>query len=799
MQELHYTKLKNFITTDDLGWEFNTTGELEIESAELIGQQRGAEALRFGLNIKSKGYNIYVSGLPGTGRTTFATQYAEELAKNEETPPDLCYVYNFANPKSPKALMLPTGMGKILQEEMDELIERLQEELPKVFNTKDVENQKSEIMKGFQEWRDEMIKEMTDEAKKQNFGIKTTNSGMYFVPIVDGEVISEDQYEELSQEQKDNISQHSEVVQKQASEVMRLIRDFEKNTRKEIEDFEYTIALFTVGHHVSILLEKYAEFEDITTYLMAVKEDILDDMEAFIEQESEEEETLQFILPWYSKRNASEAFTKYKVNVLVDNSHLSGAPVIVDFNPTYTNLVGEIEYDNEYGNLITDFLKIKPGLLHKANGGYLILQAYDVLTNHHVWETLRRTMLTGQLVTEPMREYTTGVAVSGNRPEPFPIDFKILMVGDHFFYNILYEYDDAFQKLFKINADFDYEMTSNKKNIKSLAMFIKRFSSQENLLDFDAQAVLRLVEYSSRLAENQEKITTCFNKICEILVESNTWAKLDGADVITADYVIKAIDQRNKRLSLYEDKLSEMIEKGVIMISTSGKKVGEINGLAVLDMGDYVFAKPSKITATTYVGKAGIVNIEKEAEMSGNIHEKGVQVLTGYLGQIYAQEFPLSLSCRLCFEQSYNGVDGDSASSTELYAVLSSLADLPITQELAVTGSINQRGEIQPIGGVTYKVEGFFDLCQKRGLSGRQGVIIPAQNIKDLVLKDQVIEQVKKGMFHIYPITHVNEGIELLMGMAAGEKNEKGKYPANTVHGRVYKRLKDFYKRSLSE
>ncbi|MDR3238506.1 MAG: AAA family ATPase [Clostridiales bacterium] len=795
-RELDYTELKKAINPQTLGFE--TTAELDTAPG-IIGQNRAAAALQFGLNIKTKGYNIYVCGDPGTGRSTFAKSFAEEKAALEPTPPDLCYVYNFENPKCPSVLTLSAGLGRLLRDQMDELINRLLNELPKLFSSKDFETQKSDIVKIYQEQRDQVIKSMTEEARKQNFGVKNTNSGIYFMPIVEGEVISEEQYDALTQEQKDEISADSENIQKKASEAMRQIKEFERQTRKDVEEAEYAVGLFAVGRHINAILNEYEDNPQVIQYLLAVKEDILDHIEDFIMEEGEDEENIQSYLPWYSKKNAEDLFSKYKINLITDNASQTGAPVVVNFNPTYTNLVGEIEYDNEFGNFSTDFMKIKPGLLHKANGGYLILKAHDVLTNFHSWETLRRVLLTGEIVTEPMREYTTGVAVSGIKPQPLKVNVKVLLVGEGGLYDLMYTYDEDFPKLFKIRADFDDEMKMDAENIYQVCRFMQNFVQSEKTPPFHKAAAAKIIEASARMAERQNKLSANFNKITEILAEAAAWARMEDAPLILEAHVRKAIGQREFRLNMLEEKLSEMIAEGSILIDTDGSKIGQINGLAVLDMEDYLFAKPSRITATTYVGKAGVVNIEKEAEMSGSIHDKGVQVLIGYLGQTYAQEFPLSLSCRVCFEQNYSGIDGDSASSAELYAVLSSLAGLPIFQGVAVTGSINQRGEIQPIGGVTYKVEGFFDLCAKRGLTGAQGVIIPRQNVADLMLRDNVIEAVEQGLFHIYSIESIEDGIAVLTGAEAGVKNDKGRYPAESVHSRVLKRLKEFHRKALDE
>jgi lon-related putative ATP-dependent protease len=776
---------------------FETTAGIEAFTG-ISGQRRAASALEFGLNIKTKGYNIYVCGSPGTGRSTFAKAFCQERAALEPTPSDICYVYNFQNPKSPKVLELPAGCGAALRDDMEELINRLLTELPPLFSNREVESQKSEIVKIYQDRRDAVIRDITEEAKEQNFGVKTTSSGIYFMPIVDGEMISEDQYDALSQEKKDEISEDSEFISKKAAEAMRQIKEFERQTRKEVDEMEYTIGLFAVGRHINSIMADYEAYPQVLEYLKLVREDILEHIEDFAVDE-DEDEPVQNYFPWYNKKSGEDTFSKYKINLMADNSQIKGAPVVVDFNPTYSNLVGEIEYDNEYGNFSTDFMKIKPGIIHKANGGYLIMQAKDLLSNYHSWETLRRVLLTGEIVTEPMREYATGIAVSGIKPQPVKVNVKVILIGTGFFYELLYECEEDFPKLFKIRADFDDEMKLSDDNVHQVCRFIKTYVEREKTPDFHVNAIAKVIEASARQAERQNKLTANFNRLSEILAESVAWAQLEESSLVLESHVRKAIQEQEYRLNMYEEKLTEMIEDGTILIDTEGFKVGQLNGLAVLDMGDYAFAKPSRITATSYVGKAGIVNIEKEAEMSGSIHEKGVQVLIGYLGQTYAQEFPLSLSCRICFEQNYSGIDGDSASSTELYAVMSSISQLPINQSLAVTGSMNQRGEIQPIGGVTHKIEGFFDLCKNRGLTGGQGVIIPKTNVSDLMLKDEVVQAVKAGQFHIYSIETVDDGIELLTGVKAGARSDKDKYPVDSVHGKIMKKLREYYKKATEE
>ena len=598
---------------------------------------------------------------------------------------------------------------------------------------------------------------------------------------------------------KDVIEKNSQIVQEKASAIMRDIRELDKESKWCVDQLDYKVGMFAIGHHVSAVQEKYEQNEKAVAYINAVKEDVLENISQFFEDEEDGEEGLASLLPMLSKKQPEDVTLKYKVNLIVDNSETEGAPVVTTFNPTYYNLVGEVEYDSEFGNLTTDFMKIKSGLFHKANGGYLIVQAQDILSAPQAWEALRRVIKTKEINMDAIREQLGTVVAPTLKPEPIPANIKIIMIGSSYYYELLSTYDEEFDKFFKIRADFDYEMPRSQENMLKIAQFIKGFTMREKTMDFDVSAVCAVVEYSSRAAERQNKLSTRFNHLAEILGEAAAWARLDGAEMVTAKHVQKTIVEKEDRLRLYEEKLDEMLEENVIMIDVDGAEVGQINGLAVLDMGSYAFGNPSRITATTYVGKSGIVNIEKEARMSGQTHDKGVQIITGYLGQTYAQKFPLSLSCRVCFEQNYNGIDGDSASSTELYCILSSLAELPIRQDLAVTGSVNQKGEIQAIGGVTYKIEGFFDLCKKRGLTGKQGVIIPVSNIRDLVLKDEVVEAVKEGVFHIYPISTIDEGIALLMSTPAGEKDEKGEYPPDSVHGKVMAKLKAFWKYAEGE
>lgn len=788
-KELGYKELKNICEPEKLG--FKTTDDVECFEG-IIGQERAVKAFEFGLNVKMKGYNIYVSGPSGSGKTTYAKLSAEKKAKNERVPYDWCYVYNFDDPRCPLSLRFEPGVGRQFRDDMNELVSFFNTELSKAFSSEDYDKQKTDLSRTYDDKRDELIKRLDSVAADKGFSLKTSNSGIIFQPVIDGELIDEDNYDNLAENQKNDINERLELIQDDVNAIMRDIKGVDKEYKQKMDDLDYKVGMFAIGHYVSSLQEKYQNSERVIKYLEAVQEDVLENIDQFTEPETDEDDPIAALIPKLGGVKNEDVTLKYRVNLIVDNSKTEGAPVVVDYNPTYYNLVGEVEYDNEYGNLTTDFMKIKAGLMHKANGGYLIIQVQDLLSNVQAWEALRRIVKTREITIENLRDQIGAITVSSLKPEPIPADVKVILIGSSYYYELLRGYDEDFSKLFKIRADFDYEMERSNDNIYKIAGFISKFSKNERTAPFDSTAVAAVIEYASRIVESQKKLSTRFNLITEILAESATWAMLDGADIITSEYVKKADAEREYRLAMYQEKMNELLDDNTVMIATDGYCVGKINGLAVLDMGDYVFGSPTRITATTYMGKSGIVNIEKEAEMSGPTHNKGVQIITGYLGSMYAQDMPLSLSCRIAFEQNYNGIDGDSASSTELYCILSSLSEIPVNQSLAVTGSVNQCGEIQAIGGVTYKIEGYFDLCLRRGLTGRQGVVIPMSNVKDLVLKDDVIQAVKDGMFHIYPISSIDEGIELLLGTEAGKKNEKGQYPPDSVHGKVMAKLKEF-------
>jgi lon-related putative ATP-dependent protease len=786
-RELNYTELRSSFDVNT--FNFNTTADIE-PSHDIIGQERAIKALEFGLKINIRGYNIFMTGPSGTGKTAYAKDYVNKLAQGKPVPDDWCYVYNFNNVHQPTALSLPAGKGKEFENDMNEFVKSIQSDLPKAFDSEDYENQETEIYRDSQEHKTELLEQLSNDAEKLGFKVKTSDTGIYFLPIVDGKALSEEEYCELDENIKNQIHQKSEVVHAETMDIMRKIKTLEDSAEEKIKEWQNKVALFAVGVHIHKLTEKYEQFPKILTYLQDVQNDILNNLDDFI-QDDPSDSPAAALLPFLVKKD-SAPYEKYKVNLIIDNSHLTGAPVIVHYNPTYYNLMGKCEYENEYGTVSTDYSLIKSGLFHQANGGYLILQAEDLLNNVQSWEALKRVLKTKEITIENIKEQMGLIAMSTLKPEPIPADIKIILIGGSDLYHILYEYDEDFNKFFKIKSDFDDEMNLCNENVYKICQFISSFCRRENVPHFDKSAISKIIEYISRQVEDQRKVTTKVNNLVEILAESATWAQLEGSDIVSYNHVTKALKEKAYRSNSYDQKLLEYMEEGTIMIDTQGSVVGQINGLSVLDMSDLVFGKPSRITANTYLGKSGIVNIEREVHMSGTTHTKGVLILSAYIGEKFAQEIPMSLTASICFEQLYSGIEGDSASSTELYAILSSLSGIPINQGIAVTGSVNQKGEIQPIGGATYKIEGFFELCKSRGLTGAQGVIIPHQNVINLSLSDEVVEAVKEGKFHIYPVKTIDEGVEILTGVEAGEKQPDGSYPKGSINYLAYERLKNY-------
>jgi lon-related putative ATP-dependent protease len=767
-------------------FQFHSTEEIE-PLAGMIGQERAVQSVAFGLANEKFGYNIFMSGVVGSGKLTYAQEVIRKIAVTAPTPDDWCYVYNFANPSQPKVLRLPSGMAKLFKADIKDLIEDLKAEIPKAFYGEDYDREKAAILKKFQDERMELMDVLNNAAQEAGFLPQWTQSGFASIPVIDGKPLTSDDFQKLDPKVREEVEKKSQFLRDKALQVIRKIQQSERVIKEHVKELDNRIGLFAVGHLIDTLKEKYHEHSPIIEHLEAIRSEVLTNLDDF-RPKTEEENPIMAMF----KKGMEASLEKYKVNVLISHSDSRGAPVIIESNPTYYNLIGRVEYENRMGVVNTDFSMIKPGALHRANGGYLILNVKDVLLNPFAWEGLKRVLKNQELAIENLGEQVGAVALSTLKPEPIPISVKVILIGNEQIYQVLYHYDEDFRKLFKIKADFDSVMKRTKENILKLAQFISGHCQRNDLKHFDRAGVAKVVEYSTRLADQQDKMTTRFNELVEILCEADTWATLDGASLVSEEHVTKAIHQKKYRSNRIEERMQEMFDQGVYLMDVEGEKVGQINGLSVLNFGDYVFGKPSRITANTYIGKGGVVNIEREIELSGPIHSKGVLTLSGYLGQKYAQEGPLSLAASLTFEQAYEGVDGDSASSTELYAILSSLAEVPIKQYLAVTGSVNQKGEIQPVGGVIHKIEGYFAVCKLKGLTGKQGVMIPYQNVDNLVLNEEVVEAVRSGMFHIYAVKMIDEGIELLTGMPAGQVQADGTYLEGTIHHLVQKKLQKY-------
>ncbi|MDR5659001.1 ATP-binding protein [Serpentinicella sp. ANB-PHB4] len=739
---LSYKSLKRYCDISNL--KFTSTNEISKLDG-MLGQKDGEEAMEFGLQIDHHNYNIFLSGDTGTGKTNYSNYIVRKISKNKATPDDWCYVYSFDTPRTAIALSLPAGQGKIFQKEIDKLLDELLVEIPKAFNSEAFDRQKNEVVKQYQEAKNELLHTLSEFAKSKNFELKNTSTGFAFTPI-DDSVTNE-------------LEKDHDEVQEEALSIMLKIKNLERRAKKQLSDLENGCASFVIKPLIEELKEKYKKYEKVVNHLKNIKKNMIENVYQFIPDEDENPNTI-------IKLEEDPILKKYRVNLFVDHSSTEGAPVVIAHNPSLSQLTGVMEYENINGSLKTDILMLKSGAIQQANGGYLIVEAKRLLSNPYAWETLKRMLQTKEITVESIGNQL-GVDVSSLKLEPIPVKLKIILIGNEYLYHLLYQYDEDFQKYFKIFVDFDNEMKRTVETEYLMARYVSTYTQKENILPFDATGVSKLVEYSSRLTGRQDRLSTRFNKIIEIILEANQWAKIDNKLLVTEQHVKKAIIKKLDRLNKYQNKIEEMYDNEKVLIDVEGEKVGIVNGLSVISIGEYSFGKPSVISVTTSAGKEGIINIEREVNQSGDIYDKGIMILTGFIMEKFGQEKSLSFTSRICFEQSYGGIDGDSASSAELYALCSSIGKIPITQSIAVTGSVNQKGFIQPIGGVTEKIEGFYDLCKKRGLNKQQGVIIPFQNVDNLMLKDEVIESVRKGEFYIYAIKHIDEGIEIMTGVTA--------------------------------
>lgn len=763
---------------------FTTTDDLPVFTGT-IGQERALNALDFGLSLESTGFNIFLLGENGTGRMTTIRSILLQIAAKEPVPRDWCYVYNFKNPDAPVAVSLEPGKAVVFQKDMEELIKILRVEIPKVFESKEYEKQKSRLIEEAQKRERELFASLEEEALAKGFSVRKAISGLIITPMKKtGEPLTEQEYELLDERTKKKIEEIGSTLQERLNDAVRIARETEKLVKEQLAKLEKEAALSAVGHLIDELKNKYIDDEKIISYLEDVKEDILENLESFKVQEEQAPP-----VPFIKFPKAEPTFTRYTVNVIVNNKDCKGAPFVFESNPTYYNLFGRIEHKFQFGIAITDFSMIKGGSLHKANGGYIVINVLDLLRNLFAYDALKRAIRNVEIKIEDVWEQYRLLSTTTLRPEAIPMDVKVILVGNPFLYYLLYNLDEEYRELFKVKADFDSRMDRTDENVHKYASFVATRCKEEKLIPFDRTGVAMVVEVGSRLAEHQNKLTSKFSEITDIIREASYWASKAASNVVSKEHVQKAVDERVFRTNRIEERLREMILEGSIIVDTAGEKAGQVNGLAVMDLGDYRFGKPSRITARTYTGKAGVVNIERETKMSGRIHEKAILIIANYLGSKYATKKPISLSASITFEQLYEMVEGDSATCAELYALLSSIADVPLKQGIAVTGSMDQNGDVQPVGGINEKIEGFFDLCRLRGFDGGHGVIIPRRNVKNAMLKKDVIDAVREGKFTIYPIDRVEEGLEILTGLPAGELKEDGTYPEGTVNYYIVKRL----------
>lgn len=766
--------------------KFETSDDLN-ELEEIAGQDRALEALRFGVGVRHEGYNLFVMGPPGMGKSSAARQYLEQQAADKNPPDDCCYVNNFENPQKPKLLKLPAGMGKILRKDIHELIEDLLGVMPSAFESDQYRIRSEEIESDIDERRERALKELADESKKHDVSLVRTPQGFSFQPIKNGEVVTPDEYLKFSDEEREKVEEIVAVLQEKLEQIIRRFHQWRRDAKRKIRELNREVAMSVVSTIIGELKNNYRELPDVCQYLDTLQQDVIEHTYDFLNVEAKaagEKDTIVDVEP----------FGRYEVNILVDHSEQKGLPVIYEDNPTLDRLVGRVEHVAQMGTLITDFRLIKPGALHKANGGFLILDIIKLLTQPFAWAGLKRALSTHEIRIQSLGQMLSIISTVSIEPEPVPLDFKVVLLGERVLFYLLLEYDPEFPGFFKVAADFENSMDRSGENQAIYAQMVATIVRRKKLNPFARDAVARIIEHSSRLANDAEKLSNHLLSITNIMCEADHWASESASTTVERGHVQQAIDAQIRRADRLRERIYEEIKRGTILIDTDGERVGQVNGLSVADLGNFAFAQPSRITATARLGHGDVIDIEREVELGGAIHSKGVMIVSAFLGERYAKNQPLSLTASLVFEQSYGGVEGDSASVGELCALLSALADAPIKQSMAVTGSVNQHGQIQAIGGVNEKIEGFFDVCVLKGLTGMQGVVIPASNVKHLMLRANVVAAAEEGKFHIFPVTTIDEAIELLTGVAAGNLNEAGLYPEGSINFRVQRRLEELAK-----
>lgn len=751
----------------------------------LFGQERAIKSFKFGLEMEHKGYNIYFEGPTGVGKSLFVKKILMEKAKEKKPSPDYVYVYNFQKPNSPHLIKIGSGTAREFKLDMEKYIEYVLDSIKKIFAEEEIEKEKKEIKDENEKIKEEEINKLNKEVNQLGFEIQKSNDGIFMIPKVNGNILNKEEYMALPDKVKEKLQKNAPDIQNKIYSLLSKLREHDISSDKKIAIWQEKVGNITIKQITNKLMKKYSENTEIIKFLEEVQKDIAKNIDEILKPEEQNQTLLS--------RPKSKPWDNYHVNVFVDNYGKEGAPVIMDIDYSFENIFGKIEYENNFGAITTDYTKIRSGILHEANGGYIVFEARELLTTPRAYETLKKILKREEIGIESLYDQRNLSILTTLKPESMPINVKVIIIGHSNVYNMLMYRDPDFIKLFKAKSEFEEISDFNSENISNISKFISSYINAEGLLPIDDSGVRKIIEYAVELAGDREKLSTDFAEIGRMISESSIWAKHRGGDHITAEDVKTASDERRERVKKIDIRYNERIKKERYLIDTKGAKVGEINGLSVISIGTFKTGKPTKITVNTYKGSKGIVNIERDSNLSGNTHNKGVSIITGYLGEKYAQDFPISFNASIAFEQTYGGVDGDSASSTEIYGVLSSLSEIPIKQNIAVTGSVNQKGNIQPIGGVNVKISGFFEVCKIKGLKGDEGVIIPKQNVSDLHLTDEIIEAVRANKFNIWAISTIDEGIEILTGIPAGKKNKKGKYSKGSINYLVYEKLKRYY------
>ncbi len=772
--------LRRSITIDKIDWK---KVREKKPTKLLIGQDRALKALEFGIGNKRGGFNIFVSGYPGSGKLKAVNHFLEEKAKLEITPEDWCYVNNFQDSFYPKKLKLPKGGGQRFKFEIQRLIVEIQKILINAFESKEYHDRKEKIIDDFRQKEKELFQNINKKARENKFTVTRTPIEIMVIPTDDqGIPLNDEKFKKLSKTERDQILKKQTELKKELFDLIRENRELERSSNGSLRELDESIASYAIDTLLLELKDKYKNFKNVLLHLEDIKKDIIADLHSFLKASLTQE---------WNEYKQELRIQKYDVNVITDNTGISGAPIVLELNPTLNNLFGKVEHESYMGTLLTNFTLIRGGALHKANGGYLIIPLRDLLMSYFSWDSLKRALKNNEIVIEDAREQLGIISAKSLKPEPIPLDIQVILIGSPRWYYLLYELDEDFKELFKVKAEFDTSMDYSSQNILDFAGVTYKIQRENDLFPITDTAMGKLVEHASRIAEDREKISIKFREIRDIIHEADHYARIAKKVEIGAEDVKKAIEARFYRSNLIQDKINEMIKRGHLMINLEDSKAGQINGISVLDLGDIRFGRPNKITASIASGKMGLIDIEREAKLAGPIHTKGILILQGYLLEKYGQDKALSLFASLVFEQSYSEIEGDSASCAELFALLSSLAELPLKQGIAVTGSINQKGELQPVGAINQKIEGFYEVCAQGGLNGDQGVIIPKPNLENLMLKEEISLAVEQGLFRIWAIDIVDDGLEILTGLPAGKKLQGGSFSKNSVHYKVDERLKE--------